>query len=219
MSGTRWLRRAHQDPDVHAVFLRWLVAVTAMAGVLFVLWEQGLLAALYVADRSHLSVLISAAFLVMTGYCGVQAFRVSQGLNALMQPDAEGGDHLPTRWAGVWERAGMDGLRAELDGPVEAGWFAADLLIKLGLLGTVVGFILMLASVGDIRGEGVEELRAVLTRMSAGMRVALYTTLTGLVTAMLLGLQVHLLERGVVRLLARLGPRPSGPGREAAEER
>jgi hypothetical protein len=38
--------------------------------------------------------------------------------------------------------------------------------------------------------------------MSDGMRIALYTTLTGLIAGMLLGLQYQILDRAADRLLA-----------------
>jgi len=39
---------------------------------------------------------------------------------------------------------------SKLKGPHDIGWFIADLMIKLGLLGTIIGFILMMSSVADI---------------------------------------------------------------------
>ncbi|MDZ7736421.1 MAG: hypothetical protein U5P41_10190 [Gammaproteobacteria bacterium] len=33
----------------------------------------------------------------------------------------------------------------------EIGWFATDIMLKLGLLGTIVGFIMMLGSVANIK--------------------------------------------------------------------
>jgi len=95
-----------------------------------------------------------------------------------------------------------DVLSERARGPHELGWFVSGLLTKLGLLGTVIGFILMLASVGAIESFDVADVQQVLSRMSVGMSVALYTTLVGLSAGMLLGLQYLLLDRGADALVA-----------------
>ena len=69
------------------------------------------------------------------------------------------------------------------------GHFTCDVLLKLGLLGTVVGFILMLLPIGEIEEFDPSLMRELLSAMSAGMAVALYTTLAGLTTSTRLKLQ------------------------------
>ena len=86
----------------------------------------------------------------------------------------------------------------------ETGWFLADLMIRLGLLGTVIGFIFMLGSVAQVQSVDIHALQQLLTNMSGGMRVALYTTLSGLGAGMLLGFQYRLLDNGVDRLMAEI---------------
>lgn len=86
----------------------------------------------------------------------------------------------------------------------ETGWFLADLMIRLGLLGTVIGFIFMLGSVASVSSVDIHALQQLLTNMSAGMRIALYTTLTGLGAGILLGFQYRLLDGGVDRLMAEI---------------
>ncbi len=84
------------------------------------------------------------------------------------------------------------------------GHFASDVLLKLGLLGTVVGFILMLLPVGEIEEFDPSLMQQLLSAMSGGMAVALYTTLAGLVTSTLLKLQYHLLDASAAQLATRL---------------
>jgi biopolymer transport protein ExbB/TolQ len=86
----------------------------------------------------------------------------------------------------------------------ETGWFIAELMIRLGLLGTVIGFIFMLGSVASVTSVDVQALQQLLTSMSGGMRVALYTTLTGLGAGILLGFQYRMLDAGVDRLMAEI---------------
>ncbi len=84
------------------------------------------------------------------------------------------------------------------------GHFTSDLLLKLGLLGTVVGFIFMLLPIGDIDEFDPSVMRELLAAMSSGMAVALYTTLAGLVTSTLLKLQYHVLDASAADLATRL---------------
>ena len=79
-----------------------------------------------------------------------------------------------------------------------------DILLKLGLTGTVIGFILMLLPIGEIKDFDPQILQKLLSTMSGGMAVALYTTLTGLVTSMLLKFQYFLLDSSLSRSLNHL---------------
>lgn len=90
---------------------------------------------------------------------------------------------------------------SRLKGPHEIGWFSADIMIKLGLLGTIVGFIYMLASVSNITDFDVTSMQKILKHMSAGMGTALYTTLAGLTCSMLAAGQYHLLDSNVDKLI------------------
>ncbi len=81
------------------------------------------------------------------------------------------------------------------------GWFFVDAMIKLGLLGTIVGFIFMLGSVADSSNLDLNAMQKVMQQMSSGMGTALYTTLAGLIGSLLLALQYQLLDRGADDLM------------------
>jgi len=95
-------------------------------------------------------------------------------------------------------------LIARAKGSNDIGWFLIDVLLKLGLLGTIVGFILMLGSVADTSSLDVNTMQKVLKQMSSGMGTALYTTLAGLVGSMSLGLQYLLLDKGADALIEQI---------------
>lgn len=84
------------------------------------------------------------------------------------------------------------------------GHYASDVLLKLGLLGTIIGFIMMLRPVGELTDFDPNVLQQLLGQMSGGMAVALFTTLAGLVTSTLLGLQYQLLDVASVRFVDRV---------------
>jgi hypothetical protein len=81
------------------------------------------------------------------------------------------------------------------------GHFAGDMLLKLGLLGTIIGFIMMLAPVGELTDFDPGVLQQLLSQMSGGMAVALFTTIAGLVTSTLMALQYQLLDSAASRFV------------------
>ncbi len=71
------------------------------------------------------------------------------------------------------------------------GWFIAESLMALGMIGTVVGFLLMLGTAfGNIDVNNTESLQLALSQMAMGMSTALYTTLLGLICSLLLKVQL-----------------------------
>ena len=78
---------------------------------------------------------------------------------------------------------------------------ASDVALKLGLLGTIIGFILMLKPIADLNSTSPEDLKMALSSMSSGMAVALYTTLTGLIVSTLLRIQFHFSATWIISLL------------------
>ena len=95
----------------------------------------------------------------------------------------------------------MEFYAARLKRPHEKGWFLADVMLKLGLLGTIVGFILMLGSITEVKDLDVSSMQQVLREMSSGMATALYTTMAGLIGAILSSWQYHHLDQGADEIL------------------
>jgi hypothetical protein len=96
----------------------------------------------------------------------------------------------------------LRGLADALRGPNQLGSFASDALMKLGLLGTIVGFILMLAPIAGLDAADRASVKSSMGLMSDGMAVAMYTTLSGLVGSILLQTQYYLLDDATAKLFA-----------------
>ena len=70
-------------------------------------------------------------------------------------------------------------------------WFWSDSVISIGMIGTVIGFIYMLFAVfSNIDLTDSIKMMASLGEMAEGMSTALLTTLMGLVSSMLIKLQL-----------------------------
>ena len=80
---------------------------------------------------------------------------------------------------------------------MNVSWFTSEVLLSLGMIGTVAGFILMLGdSFGSIDTANPETLKEALSSMALGMSTALYTTLVGLILSQALKIQLVNLESG-----------------------
>jgi hypothetical protein len=98
----------------------------------------------------------------------------------------------------------LEALSERLISKFAFGHYASDMLLKLGLLGTIIGFIMMLSPVGELTDFDPNVLQQLLGQMSGGMAVALFTTMSGLVTSTLLALQYQLLDSAAVRFVDRV---------------
>ncbi len=214
---------------VHALLMQWLIFATVLMVFLWIAWQHQLVQDVVRTDPTGLSLLIAAIFSGGTVHCATRSLFLSSQLNELGVIVAGASDlrldggRLYIRERPVKSSLASDyvakvlhrnssadatGMRFEdvmveqATGTHETGWFFAGLLIKLGLLGTVVGFILMLASVSDSLSFDPSEIHVLFREMTRGMRVALNTTLVGLLGTMLLGFQYLMLDRGADRLLS-----------------
>ncbi len=203
------------------VFLFWLAFLGVLVFALFIAWDKGWLMMVWRSDLSRLSIVISFSFVVATLFAGWRAFDISRELEfvALVQDSNPSVPESIVFWhfsnlkqkakSGTVLLAGEQSLLLEaLEPKIFRGlsvlWFTADLMIKLGLLGTVIGFIYMLGSVTGIEQIDINNVQKLLVSMSAGMRVALLTTLSGLVAGILIAVQHQILEHGAKQLFSRI---------------
>jgi MotA/TolQ/ExbB proton channel family len=94
-------------------------------------------------------------------------------------------------------------LADRLRGSNGFGAFASDTLMKLGLLGTIIGFIIMLAPIAGIGASDRMMLKSSMGLMTDGMAIAMYTTLAGLVGSILLKIQYYMLDAATARVFSQ----------------
>jgi len=183
--------------------------------VFYLLADSGLLPTLLAEDYSFISRVILVIYLGASLHVMLVSYYLSIESNDLngSSPRRSTGSSVARYLSLLGEPSGesdesgellIDVLDGRCRGKFRFGYVIADLMLKLGLLGTVIGFIFMLASVAEVSSVDIHALQQLLTNMSSGMRVALYTTLTGLGAGILLGFQYRLLDRAVDRLMAEI---------------
>ncbi len=210
---------------------RWMLLIALICLGAVILWDYGFLIYLFENDTSGISTLIIAVFGIASLYCLWYLVELSAELAALETICEEighqtgmGAEAVLAHLSGnrrihdvtydlalVRQALGdsspetlLQAFSSECRAPVRLGVFVSDTLYKLGLLGTVIGFILMLVSMRDLGEFDVETMREALQQMTGGMAVALLTTISGLSCGMLLRMQFNLLDRLALRILQRL---------------
>ena len=211
--------------DEHLLWLKSLILLTFTAIALIAAWHFGLLQQVLFDDPSGLASAIALIFGIAVLQGAFAVWRLSRVSNALRlierrittEPDlpanleegpvrryVEALSKRRTTASGDAPDMLLDAFAADITAGHAFGWFVADVLLSLGLLGTVIGFIAMLAPIGQLESGDQEALKSALTSMSGGMAIALYTTLAGLIGAVWLKVQGFLLDNGADDVLRRM---------------
>ena len=200
-----------------AVF-RWVLLMALIAVAAVVSYDYGLLNYLFGADKSKITVLIAVLYLGFSGHCLWILLELSREYRRALQikdllatsaklPELPQGGGLIDRYVADVIRSRehpseVEGnahllimsLGASFRRRTKIGTYGTDLLYKLGMLGTMVGFVLMLNSMGDLSSFDVDTLRGALQQMIAGMAVSLLTTIAGLIGGILLRLEYNIAD-------------------------
>lgn len=181
-----------------ALFWAWALHAGLMLFAAWWLQRLGLWAELVRGDPSGISVGIVVLSVCVTLWAGRRAWRLAQE----SRHGAWRGAFAADRGAGRAEAAQL--LAERSHGPHETAWWFASAAIKLGLLGTVVGFIFMSLQISRMALFDLSEVQNLLKQMTQGMAIALYTTLVGLAANLWLGLQLLLLDRMADKVVAAI---------------
>mgnify|MGYP001060434471 CR=1 FL=1 len=83
----------------------------------------------------------------------------------------------------------------DYDQETSVGWFISEACLALGMIGTVTGFLFMLGmAFQDIDVSDTISLQNALMLMAKGMSTALYTTLIGLISSLIIKIQLVNIE-------------------------
>lgn len=85
-------------------------------------------------------------------------------------------------------------ISSDVSDPV---WFAANSCGKIGICGTIIGFIMMLGNFQNIDVSSVENMKSLIAALGAGLGVALYTTLCGIIFGHMLQVQAFMIDRSL----------------------
>jgi hypothetical protein len=74
-------------------------------------------------------------------------------------------------------------------------WFSSDVVMSIGMVGTLIGFLLVLTTTfTNVDTTSAAAMKAVIGTLASGMGIALMTTLAGLVSSIIIKFQLVMLE-------------------------
>jgi hypothetical protein len=212
--------------------LSWMIFTSVTILVFILLWFYGLAQKAVTADHTHITLGIGVIYVAASLHCLWRCLVISREAEAerrlgeLITRGNRSGQILASVGAGadglvaahvrnLETKAKLLGagqrfdqtlllrvLAERLSGSNEFGAFTSDLVMKLGLFGTIVGFIIMLAPIAGLDTENQAAIKSSMALMSDGMAVAMYTTLAGLVGSILIKVQYQFVEVATARLFA-----------------
>jgi len=87
------------------------------------------------------------------------------------------------------------GIQQDYEQQSDVGWFISESCLALGMVGTVTGFLIMLGTAFEnVDVTNAATLQQALADMATGMSTALWTTLVGLVSSLIIKVQLVNLE-------------------------
>jgi hypothetical protein len=102
---------------------------------------------------------------------------------------------LSSLWVGQMSYRSRDGNQ-DFSRHLQFGWWVAELFMGLGMIGTLVGFLVMLQALfsSGINIEDPTAARTLLSRLAYGLSTSALTTLVGLIASQVFKLQLVNLE-------------------------
>lgn len=152
------------------LFLQWSLFICLVAIGAFIAAGMGWVGHLR-DDPTHITLVTLGVFLLATAWLGRLAWKLSNGQDPAI-------------------------VREELG----HGHFASSLCVSIGLIGTAIGYYLMLKD-GNAGGEAAEVIR----RTFANTSIAIINTVFGAVCGVLVEVQSHFIEHAAKKALREAG--------------
>ena len=181
-------------------------------GLVFVIviYSQGYLNKAIKSDVTNVVVLIIFLFLIGLTLASIKAFWISRELNHAYSLQTKNTSMLneflkKAKKLDASSRANLvSSIKINVSVKISNIKFIANILVILGLIGTVIGFIIALSGVDGTVSSNPEEVGKMVASLVKGMSVALYTTLAGSILSVWLNICYQILSNGANRLTSRI---------------
>lgn len=197
-----------RNPYRSLLLLRYTLLNVVAFALLGVAWSQGYVHKVVAADQTYLSVVIFLVFVVGLVLCTQKLWQINKEIDALKTPEglnSETVSHLvATRnnENGNNETSISGSMRLRLSHRISVVRHLGNTLVLLGLIGTVLGFIIALSGVDPDTASDVNSIAPMVSRLIQGMSTALYTTLIGSIFNVWLMANFQMLSSGTVQLIS-----------------
>lgn len=148
-------------------FLSWWLIFSLICIGSVAAWFLGVFHLTYMADVTKISFIIYILFLIFTARTGIFSYKIGKCKDISNE------------------------ILDDFESRQEVSWFVSDILLTLGMLGTILGYIYMIAvGFAKMDPSNVQSMHMALKSMAVGWGTALYTTASGLICSLFLKLQL-----------------------------
>ena len=151
------------------LFLQWALFVCLVLIGTAIGTSLGWMGYVVNGDPTHITLVTLAVFVCSTLYLGRLSWRLTNGGDAKV-----------------------------IAHKLSTGWFASSVCVTLGLLGTVVGYFVMMQGVP---GTGEDVAEQLVHQIRAGMGTVLVNTIVGAICGLLIEVQSHFIEQAAKRAM------------------
>lgn len=145
------------------VFLQWALMATLIALGATIAGTLGWFKHLFGSDPTHVTYVTVSVFVLATAWCGNLAWQLANG-----------------------------GVPKVIDVRLQHARFASSLCVSVGLIGTAIGYYIMLKN-GNAMGDPSEIIKAAFANTS----IAIVNTIFGAVCGVLLEVQAHFIDNAL----------------------
>jgi len=149
-------------PSKNSVFIQWFIVFCACMSGGIIAFNKGLIGLMIKNDQSYICLIVMSLFIIASLFAG----RLAYTFNKLKQ----------------------NAIKKKMELLV----FFSENFFTLGLLGTIIGFCIMMYT---SLGGSAPDVNQVIVSLRAGLATAFYTTLVGIVCSLFLQLQMFVINR------------------------
>lgn len=163
----------------------WILSNLFGIALLGFAWSQGWVQMFWTMDNTHISKVIFAIFLIAQFIAFIRVRELSSFME--LGVPSEGFNAWQVRWT------------------KKVVFFneIGNILVALGLLGTVIGFKMALSDVDPSGGVDPDSMKKMMTTLFDGINYMMYTTIAGMVFALWLKKTFLILRSAMMEIVAR----------------
>jgi len=188
------------------LFYRWLCVNLFGLAFLTVSFFNGWLNLIFSSDSTGIVYILFVIFTWGLALCGYKLWNINKDLNYIKEGNPFKCFECKEYYRLINVKKSIDGslidsLKLKLFSKLTFIRYLAGILVILGLVGTVIGFIIALSGVDPKVTSDISAIGPMVSLLIQGMYVALYTTLVGAILNIWLMLNYQLLAMSMTKLV------------------
>lgn len=190
----------------YLLFYKWILVNITGCSFLAAAYMTGWIGTVIESDSTGIIWIIFGLFLIGMLLSSVRTWEISREINYVKGDNDKGSGADFNKRYRTSKRKNLlvEALKFKFFAKLVYIKYIANSLVLLGLIGTVVGFIIAMQGITPESAGNVDALGGTISALTNGMGVALYTTLVGAICNLWLTFNQALLTRGIAILISEI---------------